>query len=456
MKKLMKFKSINPFNGEQVGLYKSLTQEELEERLYKSQVAFESWRKVPLAERCNLIKKAGHVLRDNVEEYAKMITLEMGKPIAESRSEVNKCAWVCDYYAENAFAFLADESIATDADKSFVQHEPMGSVLAIMPWNFPFWQVFRYAAPTLTAGNTGLLKHAPNVFGCAQHIEDIFSKAGFPSYVFQNLIVHHNQTELIISHNTVKAITLTGSEKAGSAVAEIAGRHIKKTVLELGGNNAFIVWEDANIDKSVKIALTARMLNCGQSCIAAKRFILMEGIYDEFVMKFTKAVKGLKSGDPLDKNTTIGPLARIDLADQLNKQVEESISKGAKLLLGGKQNGCYHDPTILGDVKPGMAAFDQETFGPLAAMIKAKDIEHAFQLSENSNYGLGVTVCTENTELALKHANRISDGAYFINELVKSDPRLPFGGTKKSGYGRELAKDGMMEFVNRKTVYLKR
>ena len=449
----MEFKSINPYNGQVVGQYTSLTQKELEERLDKSKIAFESWKEVPLSERCRLLKKAGSVLRDNVEEYAQMISLEMGKPISESRSEVNKCAWVCDYYAENAPEFLEEQSIATEADKSFVRHDPIGGVLAIMPWNFPFWQVFRYAAPTLTAGNTGLLKHAPNVFGCAQQIEEVFTKAGYPSYVFQNLIIHHDQTELIISNDAVKAITLTGSERAGSAVAEMSGRHIKKTVLELGGNNAFIVWEDADIDKSVKIALTARMLNCGQSCIAAKRFILVDSIYEEFVQKFTKAVKDLKSGDPLDENTSIGPLARLDLADQLNKQVKESVAQGAKLLLGGNQKGCYHEPTILGDVVPGMSAFDQETFGPLAAMIKARDIDHAFELSENSNYGLGVTVCTKNVEKAIKFANRVSDGAYFINELVKSDPRLPFGGTKNSGYGRELGKDGMMEFVNRKTVY---
>ncbi|MEB8345846.1 NAD-dependent succinate-semialdehyde dehydrogenase [Flavobacteriaceae bacterium KMM 6898] len=451
----MEFKSINPYDGQVVGQYTSLTEHELDEKLDKSQKAHEAWTKVPLTERCSLLKKAGAVLRDHVEEYAKMISLEMGKPIAESRGEVNKCAWVCDYYAENASAFLADESISTDADTSFVRHDSIGGVLAIMPWNFPFWQVFRYAAPTLTAGNTGLLKHAPNVFGCAQQIEEVFTRAGYPSHVFQNLIVHHDQTEKIISHNGVKAITLTGSERAGSAVAEIAGRHIKKTVLELGGSNAFIVWDDADIDKSVKIALTARMLNCGQSCIAAKRFILMDGIYDEFVQKFTEAVKQLKSGDPLDADTTIGPLARLDLADQLHTQVKESVAQGAKLVLGGKQNGCYHEPTILGEVTPGMAAFDQETFGPLAAMIRAKDIDHAFELSENSKYGLGVTVCTKNTDMALKHAHKVSDGAYFINELVKSDPRLPFGGTKKSGYGRELAKDGMMEFVNRKTVYVK-
>jgi succinate-semialdehyde dehydrogenase/glutarate-semialdehyde dehydrogenase len=451
----MEFKSINPYNGNQVGQFTALTQEELLEKLNKSEIAFESWKKVSLAERCKLIKKAGQVLRDNVEEYARMITLEMGKPISESRSEVNKCAWVCDYYADNAETFLANETIMTDASKSFVRHDPIGTVLAIMPWNFPFWQVFRYAAPTLIAGNTGLLKHAPNVFGCAKQIEDVFTKAGLPKDVFQNLIVHHDQTEKIIAHDTVQAVTLTGSERAGSAVAEIAGKHIKKTVLELGGNNAFIVWEDADIDEAVKTAVTARMLNCGQSCIAAKRFILMESIYDSFVEKFTIAVRDLVSGDPINEATRVGPLARKDLADQLNKQVRGSVKAGAELLLGGNQNDCYHEPTILGNVTPGMPAFDEETFGPLAAMIKAKNIEHAFALSKLSKYGLGVTVCTKNIEKAIGYADTIDDGAYFINELVKSDPRLPFGGTKKSGYGRELAKDGILEFVNRKTVYVK-
>ena len=441
----MEFKSINPFNNKEVGFYTALSKEETTVKLDNAQIAFKTWRKVPLAERTLLIKKAGQVLRDNVEEYAKMITLEMGKPIKESRAEVNKCAWVCDYYAENAATFLQDEVIPTDAQKSFVRHDPIGTVLAIMPWNFPFWQVFRFAAPTLTAGNTGLLKHAPNVFGCAKLIEDVFVKAGFPPYVFQNLIVHHNLTEQIISHDGVRAVTLTGSETAGSAVGEIAGRHIKKSVLELGGNNAFIVLEDADIDKAVKTAIVARMLNCGQSCIAAKRFILVESIYDEFVSKFTDAVSKLKSGDTLDETTQVGQLARKDLADQLNNQVKESIKQGAELLLGGNQLDCYHEPTVLGNVKPGMAAFDEETFGPLAAMIKAKDIDQAFELSEQSRLGLGVTICTKDTKKALEYVDNVSDGAYFINELVKSDPRLPFGGTKKSGYGRELAKDGMME-----------
>ncbi|PSR08646.1 MAG: succinate-semialdehyde dehydrogenase, partial [Bacteroidetes bacterium] len=359
----MEFKSINPYNNQKVGSYTALSKAETTARLDTAQTAFQSWRKVPLADRAHLIKKAGQVLRDHVEEYAKMITLEMGKPIAESRSEVNKCAWVCDYYAENAAAFLADEVIATDAQQSFVRHDPLGTVLAIMPWNFPFWQVFRYAAPTLTAGNTGLLKHAPNVFGCAQLIAGVFVKAGFPPGVFQNLIVHHDLTEHIIAHDGVRAVTLTGSERAGAAVAEIAGRHLKKSVLELGGNNAFIVLEDAAIDQAVKTAITARMLNCGQSCIAAKRFILVGGIYDEFVTKFTAAVRKLKAGDPLAETTQVGPLARKDLADQLNRQVVESVRQGAELLLGGHQLGCYHEPTVLGNVQPGMAAFDEETFG---------------------------------------------------------------------------------------------
>jgi succinate-semialdehyde dehydrogenase/glutarate-semialdehyde dehydrogenase len=451
----MEFKSINPYNGEQVGQYKALSEVELSEKLNKSKSTFKSWRKTPLVERAGLMIKAGEVLRDNIEEYAKMITLEMGKPISESRSEINKCAWVCDYYAENANVFLQDEVIDTDATKSFVRHEPIGAVLAIMPWNFPFWQVFRYAAPTLIAGNTGLLKHAPNVFGCAKQIEEVFAKAGFPEGVFQNLIVHHDATENIIAHDAVQAVTLTGSEAAGSAVAAIAGKYIKKTVLELGGNNAFIVWEDADIDKAVQTAVVARMLNCGQSCIAAKRFILLEGIYDEFVSKFTDAVSKMLPDDPLLEETQVGPLARLDLADQLQSQVSKSIAQGAKLLLGGNQKGCYHAPTILGEVTSDMSAFKEETFGPLAAMIRAENIAEAFRLSEDSKYGLGVTICTTDVEKALSMISEISDGAFFINELVKSDPRLPFGGTKYSGYGRELAKDGIMEFVNRKTIYVK-
>ena len=451
----MEFKSINPFNGEQVGLYKTFNNTELNLKLQQSKSAFVSWRKIPLVERTNLMLKASQVLKDNREEYAKMITLEMGKPISEARGEIDKCAWVCTYYAENAVVFLQDENIATDAQQSFVRHEPIGAVLAIMPWNFPFWQVFRFAAPTLIAGNTGLLKHASNVSGCSKLIEEVFIKAGFPEGVFQNLIVHHDATEQIIAHDAVQAVSLTGSEGAGSAIGAIAGKYIKKTVLELGGNNAFIVWEDAAIDKAVEIAVVARMLNTGQSCIAAKRFILLEGIYDEFVQKFTEAVRKLKSGDPFLETTQIGPLARKDLADLLQKQIKDSIAQGAKLLYGGSQKGCYHEPTILGDVTSNMPVFREETFGPMAAMIKAKSIEEAFRLSEDSKYGLGVSIFTEDVEKALSMTSEISDGAVFINELVKSDPRLPFGGTKYSGYGRELAIDGIKAFVNRKTVYVK-
>lgn len=451
----MEFTNINPYNGEVVGKYTSLTEAQTQEKIEKAHKAFATWRKVSVEERARLMTKVAHILRDNVDEYAKMITIEMGKPISESRAEVNKSAWVCDYYAENTADFLKPEVIQTDAQKSFVQHDPIGCVFAIMPWNFPFWQVFRFATPTLMAGNTGLLKHAANVFGSAELIESIFTKAGFPEGVFQNLIIHHEQAESIISHDAVKAVTLTGSERAGSAVASLAGKYLKKSLMELGGSNAFIVWEDADIDQAVNTAITARMLNCGQSCIAAKRFILVGNIYEEFVSKFTSAVKELKAGDPMDESIKIGVLARKDLADQLQAQLKKSIELGAELLLGGKQDGAFHEPTILGNVKPGMPAFDEETFGPLAAMIKAKDIDEAFELAENSKYGLGVTVCTQNIDKALEMASRVSDGAYFINELVKSDPRLPFGGTKNSGYGRELSKDGMMEFLNRKTVYVK-
>ncbi|WOK09379.1 NAD-dependent succinate-semialdehyde dehydrogenase [Imperialibacter roseus] len=451
----MEFKSINPYNGQVIGIYKEQTSAEVDLKIEKAQKAFQSWRKVPVAERARLIAKAGAVLRDNVEEYAKMITQEMGKPISESRGEVNKCAWVCDYYAENAADFLADEVIKTEAQKSFVRHDPMGSILAIMPWNFPFWQVFRFAAPSLTAGNVALLKHAPNVFGCAEQIAGVFQKVGFPEGVFQNLIIHHTKIEDVIAHDTVKAVTLTGSEGAGKSVAQTAGKYLKKAVLELGGSNGFIVLEDADMEKTIQTALTARMMNCGQSCIAAKRFIIVEGVFDEFVTKYVEAVGKLKAGDTMDDATQIGTLARRDLADQLQRQVQESIKAGAKLLLGGKQNECFHEPTILTNVTPGMPAFDEETFGPLAPMIKAKDEKHALALAEQSKFGLGTTVCTTNIEKALSFAADISDGAYFVNELVKSDPRLPFGGTKSSGYGRELAKNGMMEFVNVKTVYVK-
>lgn len=451
----MEFKSINPYNGEVISTFTSLNKNELDIKLDLALKTFKTWREVSLMDRSKLLGRAGEVLLENMDEFARMITMEMGKPIQEAIAEIKKCAWVCAYYAQNATEFLADEIIESDAGKSFVRHEPIGGVLAIMPWNFPFWQVFRFAAPNLIAGNVGLLKHASNVFGCAQLIEKVFLMAGFPKGVFQNLMLDHAHIAHIISHTAVQGVTLTGSEAAGSSVAAIAGKYIKKTVLELGGSNAFIVWDDADIDEAVEKAVTARMLNCGQSCIAAKRFILLEGIYDEFVDKFKERVSQLKSGDPLLRETEIGPLARKDLADELHRQMNDAIAKGAKLLLGGNQKDAFHEPTVLGDVLPDMAVFKEETFGPLATMMKVKTIDEAFELANQSRFGLGVTVCTKNIQKALEMTAKVGDGAYFINELVKSDPRLPFGGTKYSGYGRELSKDGIMEFVNRKTVYVK-
>lgn len=324
-----------------------------------------------------------------------------------------------------------------------------------MPWNFPFWQVFRFAVPTIMAGNTVLLKHAPNVFGCAQLIEELFLKVGFDSGVFQNLIIHHDEVEKIISHLAVKAVSLTGSERAGKSVAEIAGRYLKKCVLELGGSNAFVIAEDANLNESIQLALTGRFLNAGQSCIAAKRFFVAEKIYDEFIVNFKNKVAELKAGDVLNDNTQIGPLARKDLADQLKTQVEKSVELGAEILIGGKQNDCFFEPTILVNVTVEMPVFREETFGPVAAIIKVKSIGEAIQLSNSSHYGLGITLCTSNLDQAIKYADEIEDGAYFINEFIKSDPRLPFGVTKNSGYGRELSRDGILEFVNRKIVYIK-
>jgi succinate-semialdehyde dehydrogenase/glutarate-semialdehyde dehydrogenase len=451
----MKFQSTNPYNGEKIEEYTALTIEELNQKLSDSASAFKDWRNQPLSHRTALLKKAGEILRKNVDDYAKTITLEMGKPISESKSEIQKCAWVCDYYAENAAEFLADEVVETEASKSFVRHDPLGTVCAVMPWNFPFWQVFRFAAPTLTAGNTGLLKHASNVFGCAQIIEDVFTEAGYPKGVFQSIVVDHDVTEHIISHETVTAITLTGSERAGSTVAQIAGKHLKKSLLELGGSNSFIVLEDADLKLAVQTAVKARMLNSGQSCIAAKRFMIHASVYEKFVSEFIEEVSKLKIGDPILETTEVGPLARKDLADELQKQVNISVQQGAELLLGGNQDNCFHEPTVLGGVTRDMAAFKEETFGPLAAMIKVKSAEEAFELSEESQFGLGVSLFTKDTAKAQDYAAKVSDGALFINELVKSDPRLPFGGTKKSGFGRELAKDGMMEFINRKVVYIK-
>lgn len=451
----MKFESINPFTGELLAKFQEDSDAVLQNKIENAHVAFNQWRSEDLKARISYVLKVGELLKREINELALLITNEMGKPIKESMAEINKCAWLCNYYAENAEDFLRDEIIETDALKSYVKNDPLGVILGIMPWNFPFWQVFRFAIPALTVGNTVILKHAPNVFGCAKAIEEIFIKAGIYEGVFQSVYISVEKSEQIISHPYIKAVSLTGSERAGSAVAALCGKYLKKTVLELGGNNAFIVLQDADIDRTVHLAITARMLNAGQSCIAAKRFLIDESIYDAFTTKFIAEIKKLKSGNPSDETVQVGPLARIDLADNLKRQIDESVRLGAVLKLGGKQNNCFVEPTVLENVQPGMPAFDEETFGPLVSFIKFKNIEEAIQLSEMSKYGLGVTICTSDITKAESLFVKFSDGAFFINDFVKSDPRLPFGGTKNSGYGRELGKDGIMEFVNRKTVYIK-
>ncbi len=450
----MTFKSINPYTGEQIAIYQKHSETEIEEILHQSTIAFNQWKNVSIAERSEMMLKAADLLKRNESKYAKTITLEMGKPISESTAEIQKCAWVCKYYAENAEKFLQSKTIETDAYKSYVRYDPQGTVFAIMPWNFPFWQVLRFAAPTLMAGNTALLKHASNVFGCATHIAELFEEAGFPKGAFQNLFIGHEDTELVVKNATVKAITLTGSERAGSSVATLAGKYLKKSLLELGGSNAFIVAEDADIDKAIEIGLKARMLNNGQSCIAAKRFILVGDAYERFVPKFREAVAKLKIGNPLEAGTQISVLAREDLAVDLENLIKKSVEMGAEILIGGNRKGAHYEPTILINVKSGMPAFDEETFGPMAAIIKAKTIDEALELAAQSKFGLGLTLFSEDIEKAQSYANKVEDGAYFINELVKSDPRLPFGGTKISGYGRELSQEGLLEFVNVKTVFV--
>ncbi|UZR97998.1 NAD-dependent succinate-semialdehyde dehydrogenase [Chondrinema litorale] len=450
----MNFKSINPYTDELINEFPTLTDEGLRDKLKRSAVSYEGWKRTSYKERAALFNQVSKLLRENKEKYARTVTLEMGKAIKESIAEVEKCAWVCDYYAENAEAFLKDEYLESDAQKSFVSYEPIGAILAVMPWNFPYWQVFRFAAPYLMAGNVALLKHAPNVTGCAIEIENIFREAGFPEGVFQSLIIEVDQVEKVIESHIVQAATLTGSEKAGASLASLAGKNIKKTVLELGGSDPFIVLADADIEKAATVAVQSRMLNAGQSCIAAKRFMVVESVKDEFTAIVQKKIAELKTGDPLLKDTTTGPLARVDLAENLSRQVQESVKAGAGLVMGGQQEKAHFNPALLVDVKPGMANFDEETFGPAATIIPVKDEKQAILYANQSIYGLGASLWTKDTDKAVRIAREIHSGAVFINSLVKSDPRLPFGGIKKSGYGRELSHHGIKEFVNAKTIYV--
>lgn len=445
--------SINPYNGEVIDKFKELTKTEIDQKLEKADKRFHSWRKTSFNERSDLMMKAAEELKKNKQEYAREMSLEMGKPITQAISEIEKCAWACEYYAENAEKHLSAKSIKTDADRSFVSYEPLGTVLAVMPWNYPYWQVFRFAAPALMAGNIGVLKHASRVMRCGNNIQKIFERAGFPEGCFQNLVIGSSKIDDIIRDKRVKAVTLTGSKPAGAAVASTAGEEIKKSVLELGGSNALVVFENANLEETIKTCVMARYQNTGQSCIAGKRLLLQESIADEFMEEFVKQVRELKSGDPLEEDTFIGPLARVDLAEDLEKQINDSVKKGAKVILGGKRDKAYLEPTIVENVTPDMPMFKEETFGPAIGVTRFKNEDEAVDLVNQSDFGLGVSIFTQDMDFAENLYPRFEDGAVFVNELVKSDPRLPFGGTKISGYGRELSKDGIQEFVNKKTVY---
>lgn len=447
-------KSINPFDQSLLAEYPLMNARDIEAKLAKSHLAFKSWKTTSFTQRTQILKRAAALLKSNKEQYAKIITLEMGKSIHESRNEVDKCIKGCEFYADNAEQFLKDEIIETEGSKSFVAYQPTGALLAIMPWNFPFWQVFRFAAPALMAGNTALLKHASNVPQCSLLIEKIFLEAGLPDGAFQSLLIANDDVEKIIASDVIQGVALTGSEKAGSSVASIAGKHIKKTVLELGGSDPFIVLADADVKKAAEVATTSRMQNAGQSCIAAKRFIVVKAVRDEFIDRFKKNIELLIQGNPLDEKVTTGPMARTDLAQELETQLQKSLKIGATLVTGGDRNESNFTPTLITDVKQGMPAFDEETFGPLAALIPVEDEFEAIEIANASRYGLGASVWTSDLQRAEHLARQIASGSVFINSLMRSDARLPFGGVKKSGYGRELSALGIKEFVNAKSIFI--
>ena len=448
----MSLKSINPVTGILIDEYQIYSDNKVNSIIDNVSNDFLVWKDVSFNERQKILMSVAKKMKSDIDIHSKMISLEMGKPIVESRAEILKCVWVIEYYADNAENFLEKEIIKSDYSESYVQYDPLGVVFGVMPWNFPYWQVFRFIAPSLMAGNVCVLKHASNVSGCALLIEKLFNDCNPYLNIFKTLLISSSQVASVISNNKVKAVTLTGSEYAGSQVAMKAGEEIKKTVLELGGSDSYIVLEDADIDLASKTAVIARFLNTGQSCIAAKRFFVHENIYDDFVNKVKKIISELRIGDPLLEDTQIGPLAKPEFIDEIDSLVQSSIKKGAKCLLGGKKDKSYYHPTLLIDVDESMEVFSCETFGPVFCVLKIKNANEAIRLANNSEYGLGGSIWTSNIDKAKKIASQIETGAVFINDMTKSDPRLPFGGVKKSGYGVELSKYGIREFVNMKTV----
>lgn len=451
--KYMIFNSINPFSKLLIAEHKVLTQAQLNKKLQLSERAFKNWKKTTFEQRALLMKKLADILRKKKEELGFLITNEMGKVLFESISEVEKSAANCEFYAENAQQMLKDKYYDTPF-KSMSVYDPMGAVFAIMPWNYPFWQVLRYAAPVIMAGNVTLLKHAPNVIGCAKAIEDAFMEAGFPEGVFQQITIDIPLVESVIASNIVQGITLTGSEMAGSAVASMAGKHIKKTVLELGGSDAFIVLNSANLEKAATVATQSRMLNAGQACICAKRFIVVDAVADEFIALFANKINLLKQGDPMMVGINMGPLARLDLADKLESQLQKSVQQGARIIVGGVRDDCNFQPTLIECFDSNAIAFQEETFGPLATVIRAKDENQAIAIANNHRYGLAAAIWTTDREHAYHLSRKIEAGSVFVNSLVRSDSRVPFGGIKKSGYGRELGAIGIKEFMNAKSLII--
>ena len=453
----MAIATINPKNGETLKIFEALTPQHLEEKLQLAHDTFQSYRYSSFVEREPLMLRAAQLLEDEKRSLAELMTTEMGKPIKSAVSEVEKCSWVCHYYAERAHQLLADEVVSTEASKSYVRFEPIGPVLAVMPWNFPLWQVFRFAAPALMAGNVGLLKHASNVPQCSLAIEDIFLRAGFPKGAFQSLLIGSKEVEGLLNDPRVVAATLTGSEPAGRSVAGIAGKQIKKTVLELGGSDPFIVMPSANVKKAAQVAVKARTINNGQSCIAAKRFIIASSIYNEFTEEFVTRMKRLKVGDPMDENTDIGPLATKQIVDELHEQVQRAVAAGARVLTGGQKiggPGNFYEPTVLDNLDPETPVSCEEIFGPVATLFQVDTLDEAIRIANITSFGLGSAAWTKEPNEQKAFVERLEAGSVFINGMVASDPRLPFGGVKNSGYGRELSAFGIREFVNVKTVWI--